>query len=351
MLRAGRHLVVAPLFVVFVLVLVALSPVLLLIAGAMSLVVDRRGLRPLRGTVFLLIYLVHDVVAVLAGLGLWLRLAGAGSMHGEAMQRRHYALLHWLVERLVPAARGVLGLEVVIEGSAVALEALEEARVPTVVLSRHAGPGDSFLIVDQLLARGRRPRIVLRAALQLDPMIDLLGNRLPFCWVTRRSGNSHATCARIAAISRGMTGRDALLLFPEGGNVTPRRRRSGIRALLRQGRRRQARQAADLDHLAAPRPAGTVAALQAAPGADVVFVAHTGLAGMQTSLWRRVPVDTRMAMRLFHVPAADVPRGEEEQIDWLFSWWTRLDAWIGETCLLSPRTGDERQQHGGVKPA
>ena len=340
-LRACRHLFVAPLFLVVAAALVLLTPAVLLIAGLVTLVVDRRGRRPLRGMVFVLTYLVYDVLAVLAGFGLWLRLAGRGPMAGEAMRRRHYALLRWLLARLVPAADRVLGLRVQVEGDASALDALGARRAPVVVLSRHAGPGDSFLIVDRLLAHGRRPRIILRAALQADPCIDLLGNRLPFCWVRRKAGNSAATCDRIAAISRGMGPVDALLLFPEGGNVTPRRRRSGIRALLRQGRRRHARVAAALENLAPPRPAGTVTALQAAVGADVVFVAHTGLAGMQRSLWRRVPVDSTLRMRLFLVPAHEVPAGEDEIVDWLFGWWTRLDRWVT----------DQPDRDGGTAPA
>src|SRR4029450_6899592 len=58
----------------------------------------------------------------------------------------------------------------------------EEARArltpPVIVLSRHAGPGDSFLLVHQLLSRYRRkPRIVMKAALQFDPGLDVVINR------------------------------------------------------------------------------------------------------------------------------------------------------------------------------
>jgi len=33
-------------------------------------------------------------------------------------------------------------------------------------------------------------------------------------------------------------------------------------------------------------------------------------------------------MRLWLVPAADIPAGADERIDWLFRWWRRIDAWI-----------------------
>ena len=61
------------------------------------------------------------------------------------------------------------------------------------MLSRHAGPGDSFLLVHQLLSvYGRRPRVVMKAALQFDPSLDVLGNRLPNVFV-RHAGPGRAS--------------------------------------------------------------------------------------------------------------------------------------------------------------
>ena len=207
---------------------------------------------------------------------------------------------------------------------------LGECTSPVIVLSRHAGPGDSFLLVQELLVRGRRPRIVLRAALQLDPGIDLLGNRLPFCFVSPTTGTTEATCARIAEIAATMDSRSALLLFPEGGNFTPQRRRNAIRHLLRTGNRRHARSAANMEHVVAPRPGGVLSALNAAPAADVVFVAHSGLAGMDARLWQRVPVERDLHVEMFVAPAATIPNDDTARIEWLFSWWKQLDNWINE---------------------
>ena len=64
-----------------------------------------------------------------------------------------------------------------------------------IVLARHAGPGDSFLLVHQLLSAYRRkPRIVMKAALQFDPSIDVVINRLPHAFV-----HPHRTVAGAAA--------------------------------------------------------------------------------------------------------------------------------------------------------
>ena len=32
---------------------------------------------------------------------------------------------------------------------------------------------------------------------------------------------------------------------------------------------------------------------------------------------------------MWHVPAGEIPAGTEARIEWLFEWWSRLDAWVG----------------------
>ena len=55
----------------------------------------------------------------------------------------------------------------------------------------------------------------------------------------------------------------------------------------------------------------------------MVFVAHTGVEHMVTVLdvWRELPMDSVIEMRWWIVPAAEVPAGDAERIDWLFTWW------------------------------
>jgi hypothetical protein len=49
-------------------------------------------------------------------------------------------------------------------------------------------------------------------------------------------------------------------------------------------------------------------------------------------VWRRFPVDQVIKARWWRVPFDQVPReaGHEEQLQWLFGWWERIDAWITE---------------------
>src|SRR6202042_1098310 len=106
------------------------------------------------------------------------------------------------------------------------------ANRPLIVLSRHAGPGDSLLLVHHLLTScERRPRVVMKATLQLDPSLDIVANRVPNAFLRRRrpeaqgtagSGGRHPSehIRQIRRLASGLGGRDALLLFPEGGNWT-----------------------------------------------------------------------------------------------------------------------------------
>ena len=112
-----------------------------------------------------------------------------------------------------------------------------------------------------------------------------------------------------AELAGGLDENDALVIFPEGGNFTPERRRRGIERLRGLGLDRMADRAARMTHVLAPRPGGLLAALDAAPDADVVLVAHTGLDHMLTvgDVWRELPMDKVIVMRWWQVPRAEIP--------------------------------------------
>ena len=174
-----------------------------------------------------------------------------------------------------------------------------------VVLSIHSGEGDSLLVLDHLLRRHRRrPRIVMHQALAADPLIDMIGTRLPNRFVDPRGGDIEV---EIATMSEGLGARDAVVIFPEGGNFTAERRRRSIERLLHRGHHEQAEQARGMEHLSAPRPGGALAALESAPHADVVFMAHHGFPDGFDEVWRELPRadgDRRPALARARVRAA-----------------------------------------------
>ena len=120
------------------------------------------------------------------------------------------------------------------------------------------------------------------------------------------------------------------MIFPEGGNFTAARRDRAIARLRKLGLERMAVRAEEMVHVLAPRPGGVLAALEAAPEADVLMVAHTGLDHLLTvgDLWRELPMDKQITMRWWRVAREEIPADRDQRIEWLFSWWERIDDWI-----------------------
>ena len=108
-----------------------------------------------------------------------------------------------------------------------------------------------------------------------------------------------------------------------------------------------ARRAERMENVLAPRPGGLLAALDAAPEADVVLVAHTGLDHLVTvrDIWRELPMDKQIIMRWWRVPREEIPEGRDARIDWLFSWWEQIDDWVDEhrPVDLPPRCAARRR--------
>lgn len=329
--RILRRLILAPLVIVVTVAVVVTLPVWLLVVAAASLRLPPPQRRGVRLVWFGVAWLVLECGALLACLGLWVAGGFGGRLRRDEYQARHYALIRWFLSRVYGTAERVFRLTVTVDEPPLTAEE-QAARLtrPVIVLSRHAGPGDSFLLVYHLLALYRRkPRIVMKAALQYDPSLDVLINRLPNAFVPRRAAES-GILDEITRLASTMNDDDALVIFPEGGNFTPRRRRLAIRRLEEKGLTTEAARARGLDHLLPPRPNGAIAAIEACPAADVIFVAHTGLDDLITvgDVWRRLPLSARITAKWWRVPAADVPPDRESRIRWLFDQWETIDAWI-----------------------
>jgi 1-acyl-sn-glycerol-3-phosphate acyltransferase len=305
-----RRLVCTPVLFLLTLLVVVAFPVV----WFFGVLFGRRRRRVVRFLWFALAWGTRESAAVLECAWLWCT--------GRGRDERHYDVIRRYVAGLYAVAGKRLGLRVEDEGSGDG----SNADRPVIVLSRHAGPGDALILVHHLLTGyRRRPRVVMKGELQLDPCIDIAANRLPNVFVGRGGATE-----RIGRLAEGLGPRDALLIFPEGGNFSPERRRRAIRRLARRHRRRDAVRAARLRNLMPPRPGGVLAAIDAAPGADVGFVAPVGLDRMASvrDIWRRVPLTEPVRARWWRIAAEDVPEGREARINWLYAQWERADAWI-----------------------
>jgi hypothetical protein len=199
----------------------------------------------------------------------------------------------------------------------------------------------TVLIGVLLRERQRVPRIVLKAQLRLDPAMDLLLTRIGCAFIgpggTGAGGTGAAApVAAVAGLAADLSPGDAMVIFPEGRDWTPARHRLAVRRLRRKGLHTQATAAAAMPNVLPPRPAGTFAALQAAPGAELAVFMHTGHDELVDagSIWRSLPLQRELHMVWWNEPEPDVS-SEEECAAWLNDVWSRIDAWIDEQTAMA----------------
>ena len=99
-------------------------------------------------------------------------------------------------------------------------------------------------------------------------------------------------------LARDLDENDAFVIFPEGGNFTPARRRRAIDKLRERGFDDMADRAEQMRHVLAPRPGASSRPWTRHPDADVLMVAHTGLDHLLTvsDIWRELPMDKQLVM-------------------------------------------------------
>lgn len=325
-----RRMIIAPAVVLGVLLAGLTLPVVVVVTAFISRYVPGKW-RILRIVWFLFLYLLIEATALTMLFALWF-LSGFGlRMSAPAFVDAHYGLMSWMLRRVVASAKFTFKLSIIQEGVVPQTQGRGEKRRPIMVLSRHAGPGDSMMLMDAL-SNGfrRRPRIVLKEFLQWDPMIDVMLNRLPSAFVTGGREGRDELLATIEDMAATMGRDDAFVIFPEGGNYTVHRARRSIEKLREIGRPDLAERAEELENTLPPRSTGVMTALAAAPErTDVVFVGHAGLETFVTpgDIWRGIPTDTNVAARVWYVPSEQIPAPDQQET-WLFDTWAEIDSWI-----------------------
>lgn len=254
-----------------------------------------------------------EIAGIIIAGWLWITLRAAD-------EDANYRLQAWWADRLMGALRSTCGLEAHIAG-------VEQLRPgPVVLLVRHASLADSLLTSWAITQVGLRPRVVMKKELLADPCLDIVGNRLPNCFVDRGAADSGPELASIARMAEGLGPRDAAVIFPEGTRSNDAKRATALERIATRDPYR-AERLAGLDHLLPPRPAGASALLTAAPGADVVLAWHVGFEGLDTfggilealGGQRR---DTHIEFR--RVSRSEVPR-DDGFTEWLDQQWLDLD--------------------------
>ena len=175
-----------------------------------------------------------------------------------------------------------------------------------------------------------RLRYVLKSELQLDPALDIAGNRLPNTFIDRGSGESDADKTRIDQLARTMASDEAILIYPEGTRFSEEK--------AERVRKRFAGKTTDLattamgyQHVLPPRPGGTLTLLEAG-NADVVVLAHHGLEGFARvkDIWAGDLVGRSVKAQFTRISRDSIPADRNARVEWLFGVWADVDSWISQ---------------------
>ncbi|HEY5890163.1 MAG TPA: 1-acyl-sn-glycerol-3-phosphate acyltransferase [Acidimicrobiia bacterium] len=325
-----RRVLLAPAMVGLAVLTILTLPIWLIGAAFVSRYVPGNW-RILRIIWFLFFYLLVDAGAIVVMFFYWLISGFGWKLSSPAFQRRHYELLGLVLGSVIKTAKRTFKLTILREGPPPTTGAVRTR--PALILSRHAGPGDSLLLMDAICnTYDREPRIVLKEFLQWDPAVDIILNRLPAAFVPSGRKAGDAVVEAIATLSKTMDTDDAFVIFPEGANYTVGRAEKAIQKLRDIGRPDLAERAEMLKSTLPPKPKGVMTALANAPlGSDVFFVGHAGLEGFVTAgdIWRAIPIGTEVDVKIWHFQAHEIP-GPDDQEAWLYDRWAEIDAWIGD---------------------
>jgi 1-acyl-sn-glycerol-3-phosphate acyltransferase len=265
-------------------------------------------------------YLLNDTVEILAAGPLWIAAGFARRLHGATSIARHEALQCWSLRTLSRRASQLLGFRLVVHGG----DLLDAG--PVIVLSHHRHVADSALPTQLcLVERDWHVRGVIMQEMLADPGFDLIYQRTGHVFIDR--ADPDAARASIRRLATPRDARTALVIFPEGRLFRPDLRDRYLQRLAHTCPARRAT-LADLRHLLPPRPHGVLELLNAAPDADVVVLAHSGLEHLpplRQIMARGLPRTIPLRVRLRRIARHDVPADPHEQIAWLDTIWRQLD--------------------------
>ena len=316
---ARRRVISIPGFLLATVLVVAVTPLVFLVGLPVDLVFRRR-LATLRAWAMVDVFFLCETAGIFASAWIWLR-----HRERQAFIDANYRLEFWWAGTLYRAGMRLFSLKMEVEGADAAKAG------PVLVFSRHVSPIDNLLPVALVsLPFQSRLRWVINRSLLRDPCIDIVGNRLPNCFVANSSGDSDKEIRRVEDLGRNLGAVDGVLIFPEGGLFTRARRERIIARLENSGETALRDRARQLRNVLPPRLGGSMALLAAANNVDAVFLAHTGLEGSTTynAILGGDIVGRTIKVKMWRVPASAIPSTYDERVAWLFDQWQAVDDWI-----------------------
>jgi 1-acyl-sn-glycerol-3-phosphate acyltransferase len=320
-----RRLVTIPRLFLLLIVLTVLAPVwipLALVVDVVRWLKNRTPLMAIRMLAFGWVYFALSAVGVIGFFGTWVA-AGFGR-NERILLDTAYAIQRWWGSWTFRAASFLLGLKATVTGH----EALDPA--PFILLFRHASIVDNLLPLVFVMGDPYRVRIrwLIKRELMGEAALDIGGKRMPNYFVNRR-GRTADEVTSIKRLATDLGDRDGVMIFPEGTRFSPEKRQ---RALKRIKLPAALAAAEKLQFTLPPRPAGTLAALEGAPDADVVIASHVGLDGLSSlgDIWNGSITGRHIYLDFRRVPRTEVPSDRAGRINWLMAEWQKVDDWIGQ---------------------
>jgi 1-acyl-sn-glycerol-3-phosphate acyltransferase len=268
-------------------------------------------------------YLGAEVAGLLASFAVWL-VAGPWLGARRRFEAANFRLqVHW-ARAIFTIARRVYALRV-------ELDLAEPAERPVLLLVRHASLVDALLPTVFVSGRdGTRLRFVLKRELLLDPCLDVVGQRLPNAFVARGGDEPAREEASIRRLAEALGPRDGVVIFPEGTRFTPKKLEAALARIRASGDPVRIARVGSLRHVLPLRSRGMLALLEAAPEADLLFLAHHGLEGTSraSTVLRGGLIGRRIRVHTWRVPVAALPEDRVGRLAWLDAEWARIDAWI-----------------------
>lgn len=323
--RWFRVLLVTPLVFIFTGLITLLSPFLHLVLALIDLV-DRKEWRFSRLGGIGIALCVTEFIGLLAAFVLWVGFGFGLRIHSPRSLRIHNHIFGLWLEAVTRALRFYLGFDFF-------LPMTERIHGPILTFARHAGPGDAFLLARTVIRDYKRQlRMLGSNKLLWDPFLNHMMLRLPHHFLDHRQ-TGDAALASIADMCATMDDDSVAIIFPEGGNWTPRRWTNAIESLATSHHPERADLAAGMVNVLPPRTAGALAALRARDDMTVVFVAHTGLGDLHSlgAIWRNVPLRRNVQATYWSAPSSEIPADSAAFGDWLYDQWATIDDWIIET--------------------
>lgn len=274
-----------------------------------------------RAYLMLVVYLSCEAVGIAASGWLWATSRGDRAKFSD----RNFRLQCWWANTQFRAALRIYNLTVDVRGAETV------ALGPIILLIRHVSVFDNLLPAVFASNRdGIRLRWVMNRSLLRDPCLDIVGNRLPNCFVSGGRTDSEAEIAKVRDLAYGLGELDGVTIYPEGGLFSLAKRSRAIESLREREGEDAATRASAFENVLPPRPGGTLALIDAAPGVDVVVCAHSGLeqAASVPAILAGSLIGATLTIEFQRFAAASIPAEPVQRERWLFDRWSEVDRWV-----------------------